>query len=527
MIRKTKRRWGIVSLLVLVCSTMTTQGQQSAAVIFDIRKPPSGSTSYADQEPVENVDVFKSRDRRWQSGWKRLPLDLLDRVNVRRLPQPKVQKLIISFTDPRRKQVILAEGDHIQILDPETIQVEGGFFGWIVGRIRTTTRYIQAIATGTQYGLIVDGERTRLYVWEGSVEVTNRAGARVVVGEKYLTEAIGEQVLVRPRVPRFEEIKDLVLFGIEVDPDVRIRVADERSQSQLHEDLIRAEFENALRPSLEAQINLGNLYVALGRYDQALAVFNQAEKISPAGDIYNGRGVIYTFRSGLGDPLGEFRAAIGRENRSRFHNNLGVYYLRERRIDQAIAEFQTAIRLEPTNDVPYNGLGVAWLQSGQGSMALARAEDVLRRAVRLKPKAVSLMNLGTAYLLQGRVDAAEDFYQQARRLSESAAAIANNLGVASLKRGRYEEAIDHFLKAIVADSSDAAASCNLALIYHAQDTFRETIKQRVTTLAAPAGPLSPNRVQSLLAFFDEVGRLADDQFEAACDRFSMTVRANR
>lgn len=527
MIRKRKKRWEIVSILVLSCSAMTAQGQQSVAVIFDIRKPPSGSTSYADQEPVENVNVFKAQDRRWQSGWKRLPLDLLDRVNVRRLPQPKVQKLIITFTDPRRKQVILAEGDHIQILDPETIQVEGGFFGWIVGRIRTTTRYIQAIASGTQYGLIVDGERTRLYVWEGSVEVSSRAGGRVVVGEKHLTEAVGERPPVPPRIPRFEEIKDLVLFGIEVDPDVRIRFADERSQSQLHEDLIRAEFETAVRPTVETQISLGNLYLALGRYDQALAVFNRAEKIAPASDIYNARGIIYTVRPGLGDPVSEFRAAIGRENLSRFHNNLGVYYLRERRIDQAITEFQTAVALEPTNDVAYNGLGVAWIQSGQGTMALSRAQEALSRAVRLKPRVVSLTNLGTTYLLQGQVDAAEDYYRRAARLAEPDAAIANNLGVSSLKRGRYEEAVDQFIKAIHADSSDPAAYCNLALVYHAQAELREAIKSRVQDLAAPAGPLSADVVRSTMALLGEVERLPADQFDAACERFAATLRRNR
>lgn len=525
MIRAGKKRWGSVIGLLLMCAPV--QAQQSAAVIFDIRKPPTGATSYADQEPVENVEVYLARERRWQTGWKRLPLDLQDRVNIRRAAQPRVQKLIINFTDPRRKQIILTEGDHIQIVDPETVQVEGGFFGWVVGRIRTTTRYIQAIASGTQYGVIVDGERTRLYVWEGSVEVTNRAGARVVVGEKFLTEAVGDGAPAPPRIPRFEEIKELVLFGVELDPDVRIRFADERSQSQLHEDLIRAEFESAVRPTVETQINLGNLYLALGRYDQALAAFNRAEKIAPASDIYNGRGIIFALRPGLGDPLSEFRTAIGRENLSRFHNNLGVYYLRERRIDQAIAEFQTAVRLEPTNDVPYNGLGVAWLQSGQGSPALARAEEALRRAVQLKPRATSLTNLGTILLLQGQVDAAEDYYRRASQMAQPDAAITNNLGVSHLKRGRYDEAVEQFLKAIQADSYDPAAYCNLALVYHAQERFRGTIKTRVQALAAPAGPLSLDAVRSLTVLLDEVERLPNDQFEAACQRFAATLRQNR
>jgi Flp pilus assembly protein TadD len=519
---KTTRVMGTVMLLLGF--EQGVAAQQNLAVIFDIRKPPTGATSYADQEPVENVDVFVARERRWQTGWKRLPLDVLDRVNIRRAAEPRVQKLIITFADPRRKQVVLTEGDHIQIVDLETIRIEGGFFGWIVGRIRTTTRYIQAIASGTQYGVIVDGERTRLYVWEGAVEVSTPAGARVVVREKYLTETIGQGAPAPPRIPRFEEIKDLVLFGIEVDPDVRTRFADERSQAELHEDLIRAEFESAIRPTVETQINLGNLYLTLGRLDQALAVFNRAEKISPVGDLYNGRGIIYALRPGLGDPVSEFRAAIARDDLSRFHNNLGVYYLRERLVDRALAEFQTAIRREPTNHVPYNGLGVAWLHSGQGSAALARAEAAFRRAIRLKPKPAALTNLGTTYLLQGNLDAAEESYRQAQRLAGLDAAIANNLGVAHLRRGRYEEALAEFLKAIHADRSDPAAYCNLALVYHAQQPWRETITRRVQNLSAPGGPVPAQLIRSFLAFLDEVARIPGDQFAAACERFAATVR---
>jgi tetratricopeptide (TPR) repeat protein len=514
--------------LVLVSFSASALAQ-GPAYISDIRKPQPPGGSFESNVGVETVTIILARDKQARRGFRDFSLDYRDEIRIRRTTPPTISKLIVSFRDNNRERVDLAEGAVYQIEDGGAINVEEGIIGWIVGRFRTTTKHLQAIARGTQYGFLIEGEKTILFVWEGSVEVSNRSGVprTVTVAAKQLTEAIGAAQPSAPRVPRFDEIKDLVLFGLEVDPDVRIRIRDERSQLQLHQDLVRAEFETAARPTdVGPLVNLGNLNLLLGRYDQALDFFNQAEKFSPrSGDIYNGRGIIFTMRRNS-DALAEFTTALTRDRASRFYNNLGVYYLDRQQWGKAIDELRSAVRRDRYNDIAYNALGVALLQSGQTGAPLSESEAALQRAVTIKEHPVALNNLGTVSLLQGKTDDAQVKYKRAAQLDPTDAAVANNLGVAFLKQARFEEAIGQFLTAVQAVADDPTAYCNLGLIHHAKPELRASIRQRVQALPPPRAALASVR-QAFLNFLDEVEMLPPERFEQACDKFKAALPARR
>ena len=73
------------------------------------------------------------------------------------------------------------------------------------------------------------------------------------------------------------------------------------------------------------------------------------------------------------------------------HNNLGTEYYLIRDFDRAIAEYTTAIRIDPNYTSPHDGRGSSYLQKGDLDRAIADYSE----AIRINPR------LETAYLNRG------------------------------------------------------------------------------------------------------------------------------
>jgi tetratricopeptide (TPR) repeat protein len=78
-------------------------------------------------------------------------------------------------------------------------------------------------------------------------------------------------------------------------------------------------------------------------------------------------------------------------------------------VDKAIALYQEAMRLDPTNTAAQNDLGVAWQQRGKRT----EAEAAYRRAIALDPFSTTAhLNLGLLLRAQNRAaDASQEFFQ--------------------------------------------------------------------------------------------------------------------
>ncbi|MGO8927791.1 MAG: tetratricopeptide repeat protein [Limisphaerales bacterium] len=112
------------------------------------------------------------------------------------------------------------------------------------------------------------------------------------------------------------------------------------------------------------------------------------------------------------------------ENNHIAHDSLGSALLKKGQIDEAIWEFQEAIRLKPDFVLPYNHLGMALDKKGQIDEAIRE----LQEAIRLKPDYdVAHNNLGSALAEKGQIDGAIREFQEAIRLKPDNAAAHNNL----------------------------------------------------------------------------------------------------
>ncbi len=162
------------------------------------------------------------------------------------------------------------------------------------------------------------------------------------------------------------------------------------------------------------------------------------------------------------------------------HNNLGRYYLDERRdLDRAEAEFEAAARARPEFATPYFNLGVIHQQRGHFAMAARNYErfveldpsdvkgrisigafyisnDDLDRAVShleaanaaAGGSALALYNLGVAHYQAGRLDDAERAHREAVAIRPDLAESWASLGDIHRKRGQHEEALVFYEKAV-------------------------------------------------------------------------------
>jgi TolB-like protein/DNA-binding winged helix-turn-helix (wHTH) protein/Flp pilus assembly protein TadD len=205
-------------------------------------------------------------------------------------------------------------------------------------------------------------------------------------------------------------------------------------------------------------------------------------------------------------------------------------------IDQAIAEFQKAIRLDPNYAPAYAGLADAYLVLGgygfvppeqafpAGKEAAAKAlelapnlsdaysslgfsafyydwnwpeaERMLRKAIELEPNNQLAHEFYGSFLhIMGRLDEAEVQCRIAMELGPMSAWIHDDKGWLLLTRGRPQEAAEEFRKAIEFNSRFPAAHLSLAVAYSRLKEFDRALAE-VHTAEELGG--DPTRVMEVL-----------------------------
>jgi Flp pilus assembly protein TadD len=138
-----------------------------------------------------------------------------------------------------------------------------------------------------------------------------------------------------------------------------------------------------------------------------------------------------------------------RPNNERAHYNLGNAWLEvPGRLNDAIAQYEEALRLNPDYAEAHNSLGFAWAQT-PGRLDDARAQ--FEEALRLDPHCASAhTNLGNVWSeMPGRLNDAIAQYEEALRLDPDYAEAHYNLGLAwSRMPGRLNDAIAQFEEAL-------------------------------------------------------------------------------
>jgi len=127
------------------------------------------------------------------------------------------------------------------------------------------------------------------------------------------------------------------------------------------------------------------------------------------------------------------------------YNNRGNILGDRGEFDAAIADFNRAAELDPTNANVYNNRGFAY----SGKKEFDRALADFSRAVDIDPTcATAYNNRGNIYNLTGRLDEALADYNKALEFEPGNPGAYNNRGVIHFARGNYEKAVADYTTAL-------------------------------------------------------------------------------
>lgn len=200
-----------------------------------------------------------------------------------------------------------------------------------------------------------------------------------------------------------------------------------------------------------------------------------------------------------------------RPDNERAHTDLGSA-LKDKpgRLNEAVAQFVEALRLDPRNVAARNDLALCLSELGRTEEAIAQYEEALRvnpdvaeahnnlgnslvkipgklreaiaqfrEALRLSPNyAEAHINLGNALIADGQVADGVAHYEQGLRINPGYAEGHNNLGNALLRLpGRLDDAIDEFEQALRINPDYAEAHNNLGNALNEKGLHAEAVSQ--------------------------------------------------
>ena len=170
------------------------------------------------------------------------------------------------------------------------------------------------------------------------------------------------------------------------------------------------------------------------------------------------------FDAAQGDPRMALQEALARHNVEKnpgdfeAHYNLASMLQAKGKLDVAIQEYESAVRLRPEDAAANNALGAALVAAEQPE----RAVGYLQTAIKSRPDYFdAYYNLGIALAGQNDFEGASEQFRLALRLQPDDANVEANLGAALAEMGRLAEAKSHFERALQIDPKQALAKENL------------------------------------------------------------------
>ncbi len=269
-----------------------------------------------------------------------------------------------------------------------------------------------------------------------------------------------------------------------------------------------------------------------GRYDEALELYNRALQLSDDNGIRMNIALTYYLKGereqadklfeqvkALDASYGELFDFLATVGDAQQYYEIGVNYLRQLRLDQALEQFELALGADPQYADALNAKGVVLTRKGQ----YAEARPLFEQAADLVPDQSGFrLNVALAYHLQGdrakadvifkqlsaqdesyaglldflagaessdegyhsalayvqqdQFDKALEYLDQVLQLAPQMADALNLRGVVLARKGQYEEAYAAFARAAELEPANPGMQLNMAIMCYVQGRREEAVE---------------------------------------------------
>jgi tetratricopeptide (TPR) repeat protein len=205
------------------------------------------------------------------------------------------------------------------------------------------------------------------------------------------------------------------------------------------------------------------------------AAFNLCLSYETQADFHRGFGAALQ-QAGRGDEaIFQYQSALRiNPDYAEAHCSLGNALLKKGAVDDAIAEYRKAVEIKPDYADAHFGLGNALLNKGGGEEAIAE----YRKAVEIKPDyAEGFYNLANALVQHHNLDEAVTQYRRALEIKPAFGDARFNLGDALAMRGDLQEAAAQYRMALAISPDDANIHNNLGNVLARMGKLEEAAAQ--------------------------------------------------
>jgi tetratricopeptide (TPR) repeat protein len=184
----------------------------------------------------------------------------------------------------------------------------------------------------------------------------------------------------------------------------------------------------------------GKRNFAAGRYDQAIADYQQAIRSKPGFALaYVELGEVYRQLGKYDEAEKVFKTAISLDDESCASCGLGVVYWKTGRLEEAEKAFKRSIQLDPNDSCAYGYSGRMYYEQGR----FADAVQNLEHEARLAPNFNGYLLLGDSCVNTGRYKAAVAAYKEALKSDPNDAKAHSGLARAYSGTGDKQAAQRH------------------------------------------------------------------------------------
>jgi tetratricopeptide (TPR) repeat protein len=201
-------------------------------------------------------------------------------------------------------------------------------------------------------------------------------------------------------------------------------------------------------------LTIGQVYYWDDKFEEALSAFDRVIENAQQFGIFEGLAVVYFYRGYIHEvvlndsqqAIADYDSAIKlKPDLAEAYNDRGTAYAHRDNYHLALADYDKAIELKPGYAMAYYNCGIIYAHKGEYARAIAD----YNRAIELKPDyAETYNNRGSAYRNKGEHDLAIADYDNAIELRPDLAEAYYNRGNTYLNKGKFDLAIIDYDQAI-------------------------------------------------------------------------------